>query len=74
MSHPSVRCSSCGAHVSDGVAVLGPIRVAQLFGVSRRTVYEWVRSGRLPSLNPGGVARIPADAIQQLLAAAGGAR
>jgi len=52
--------------------VLGPGRVAMLFGVSRRTVYEWVRQGKLPTLNPGGCARIPVHAVEQLLSARGG--
>ena len=72
MSHPSIRCSSCGARVINDEPVLGPGRVAKLFGVSRRTVNDWVRSGKLPSINPGGVARIPAHAVEQLLAHEGG--
>jgi len=69
------RCHACGAHLADGQPVLGPGRVAKLFGVSRRTVSEWVRTGKLPSVNPGGVARIPVHAIEHLLAQAqGGSR
>lgn len=71
MSHPSVRCLSCGVRLADDEPVLGPGRVAKLFGVSRRTVSDWVRRGKLPTINPGGVARIPAHAVEQLLAEGG---
>jgi excisionase family DNA binding protein len=74
VSHPSVRCPSCGAHIAGDEPVLGPGRVAKLFGVSRRTVSDWVRAGKLPSINPGGVARIPAHAVEQLLAQGGASR
>jgi excisionase family DNA binding protein len=59
--------------MTNGEPVLGSGRVAKLFGVSRRTISDWVRTGKLPSINPGGVARIPANAVEQLLAQ-GGAR
>ena len=74
MSVPCVRCPSCGVPVAGDEPVLGPGRVAKLFGVSRRTVYDWVRSGKLPTINPGGVARIPAHAVEQLLTHEGGSR
>lgn len=70
MSHAS-RCSVCGTRLAGGEPVLGPGRVAQIFGVSRRTVSDWVRQGKLPSINPGGVARIPARAVERLLADGG---
>lgn len=73
MSHPADRCCTCGARMTNGEPVLGSGRVAKLFGVSRRTISDWVRTGKLPSINPGGVARIPANAVEQLLAQ-GGAR
>jgi excisionase family DNA binding protein len=71
MSHVSQRCHTCGARMSGGEPVLGPGRVAQLFGVSRRTISDWVRSGKLESINPGGVARIPAREVERLLAQGG---
>lgn len=71
MSHAINRCVSCGARLVDGEPVLGPGRVAELFGVSRRTISDWVRAGKLPSINPGGVARIPARAVERLLAQGG---
>ena len=44
--------------------------VAQLFQVSERTVAEWARSGRIPSLRtPGGHRLYPADQVRRLLAA-----
>lgn len=42
--------------------------VALLFQVSERTVSEWARKGRVPSVRtPGGHRRYPADQIRQLL-------
>jgi excisionase family DNA binding protein len=41
---------------SDG-GLLDPRRVAELLGVSKRTIYNWVQSGRFPPplrLGPGG--------------------
>ncbi len=44
--------------------------VAQLFQVSERTVAEWARSGRIPSLRtPGGHRLYPAEQVRRLLAA-----
>lgn len=43
--------------------------VATLFQVSERTVSEWGRRGRIPSVRtPSGHRRYPASAIRQLLA------
>jgi excisionase family DNA binding protein len=43
--------------------------VAVLFQVSERTVAEWARRGRIPSVRtPGGHRRYPADQIMALLA------
>lgn len=42
--------------------------VALLFQVSERTVSEWARKGRVPSVRtPGGHRRYPAEQIRQLL-------
>lgn len=44
--------------------------VAQLFQVSERTVAEWARRGRIPSVRtPGGHRLYPADRIRELLSA-----
>jgi len=44
--------------------------VAALFEVSERTVSEWAKSGRIPSVRtPGGHRRYPAEGIRALLAA-----
>ncbi|HUP86008.1 MAG TPA: MerR family DNA-binding transcriptional regulator [Acidimicrobiales bacterium] len=44
--------------------------VAKLFQVSERTVAEWARRGRIPSVRtPGGHRLYPADPIRQLLVA-----
>lgn len=46
--------------------------VAVLFQVSERTVAEWARRGRIPSVRtPGGHRRYPAGRIRQLLEANG---
>lgn len=71
MSVQAIRCRGCGTRLASGEPVLGPRRVAQLFGVSRRTISDWVRSGKLASINPGGVARIPAREVERLLAQGG---
>lgn len=42
--------------------------VAQLFQVSERTVAEWARKGRIPSVRtPGGHRLYPADDVRRLL-------
>jgi excisionase family DNA binding protein len=44
--------------------------VAQLFQVSERTVAEWARRGRIPSVRtPGGHRLYPADEVRKLLVA-----
>ncbi len=44
--------------------------VARLFQVSERTVAEWARRGRIPSVRtPGGHRLYPADQVRQLLVA-----
>lgn len=44
--------------------------VAQLFQVSERTVAEWARRGRIPSVRtPGGHRLYPADDVRRLLLA-----
>ena len=44
--------------------------VAQLFQVSERTVAEWARRGRIPSVRtPGGHLLYPADQVRRLLVA-----
>ena len=48
--------------------LLRPSDVAALFQVSERTVSEWARRGRIPSLQtPSGHRRYPANAIKDLL-------
>lgn len=44
--------------------------VARLFQVSERTIAEWARRGRIPSVRtPGGHRLYPADEIRRLLVA-----
>jgi len=46
--------------------------VAVLFQVSERTVLEWSRRGRLPTVvGPRGIRRYPAEAVADLLRQAG---
>lgn len=45
--------------------------VARLFQVSERTVSDWARRGRIPSVRtPGGHRRYPAEEIHRLMVAA----
>lgn len=60
-----------GSHVPSGLngQLLRTADVAVLFQVSERTVSEWARRGRIPSVRtPGGHRRYPADEIRRLLA------
>ena len=51
-----------------GERLLRTSDVAVLFQVSERTVSEWARRGRVPSVRtPGGHRRYPAEQIRQLL-------
>ncbi|MGI8751118.1 MAG: helix-turn-helix domain-containing protein [Acidimicrobiales bacterium] len=56
---------------SIGGQLLRTVDVARLFQVSERTVSEWARQGRIPSVRtPGGHRRYPADQVRRLLEAA----
>jgi excisionase family DNA binding protein len=62
-----------GTEVPAGISgqLLRTVDVANLFQVSERTVSEWARQGRIPSVRtPGGHRRYPADQVRRLLAAA----
>jgi excisionase family DNA binding protein len=59
-----------GSEVPSGLGgqLLRTADVAMLFQVSERTVSEWARRGRIPSVRtPGGHRRYPAEEIRQLL-------
>lgn len=59
-----------GPEVPNGLdgRLLRTADVASLFQVSERTVSEWARRGRLPSVRtPGGHRRYPAEQIRLLL-------
>lgn len=65
-----------GADVPETVSgeLLRTVDVARLFQVSERTVSEWARQGRIPSVRtPGGHRRYPAGPVRQLLREAEGA-
>jgi excisionase family DNA binding protein len=52
-----------------GGQLLRTADVATLFQVSERTVSEWARRGRIPSVRtPGGHRRYPAEEVRTLLA------
>ena len=60
-----------GSEVPSGLGgqLLRTSDVAALFQVSERTVSEWARRGRIPSVRtPGGHRRYPAEEIRNLLA------
>jgi excisionase family DNA binding protein len=60
-----------GTQVPSGIEgqLLRTSDVATLFQVSERTVSEWARRGRIPSVRtPGGHRRYPAEQIRVLLA------
>lgn len=51
-----------------GEALLRTADVASLLRVPERTVSEWARQGRIPSVRtPGGHRRYPAEQIRRLL-------
>jgi excisionase family DNA binding protein len=58
---------------SVGGELLRTVDVARLFQVSERTVSEWARQGRIPSVRtPGGHRRYPAQPVRELLREAEG--
>jgi excisionase family DNA binding protein len=66
----SVLADLFGDRVPSGVGerLLRTSDVALLFQVSERTVSEWARRGRVPSVRtPGGHRRYPAEQIRRLL-------
>ena len=42
-----------------------PSEAAQAIGVSRSRVYELINSGEIPSLQVGGVKRVPVDKLRE---------
>lgn len=46
---------------------LTPAQVADLLQVTRRTVYAWIKSGRLPAYKAGNVVRIRCEDISTFL-------
>ena len=47
--------------------VYSPSEVAEKCGVTRNTVYGWIRKGRLRSVNTGGRVLIPAAAYDEFM-------
>jgi excisionase family DNA binding protein len=48
--------------------LLRPREVADLIGVSRSTAYELINSGQIPSLRIGGMLRVPAAGLEEMIA------
>ena len=64
MNHAIDRCRGCGARLVNDEAVLGPGAVAKIFGVSRRTIYNWLSSGKIEYVRTaGGSVRIFVDTL-----------
>jgi excisionase family DNA binding protein len=51
------------------LAFLRPRLVAELLGVTERTVRRWIADGTLPSVKVGGARLIARDALEQQLGA-----
>lgn len=47
-------------------AFMSPREVAELLGVSRRTIYRWLRTRELPSVKVAGTRRISRDEVAKL--------
>lgn len=47
-------------------AFMSPLEVAELLGVSRRTVYRWLRDGEIPSVKVAGTRRISRQEVAKL--------
>lgn len=45
-------------------ANLRPSEVARYFDVTRKTVYKWIREGKMEAIKIGGVLRIPREAVK----------
>ncbi len=48
--------------------LLRPREVADLIGVSRTTAYELIAAGTIPSVRLGNLLRVPAAALEKLVA------
>jgi excisionase family DNA binding protein len=48
--------------------LLRPREVADLIGISRSTAYELINSGQIPSLRIGGMLRVPAAGLEEMIA------
>ena len=42
-----------------------PAEVAELLGVSRQTIYNWIRAGKLEAKKLGGVVRISREQLER---------
>lgn len=48
--------------------MLSVAQVSEALSVPRRTIYRWIQDGRLPALRIAKTTRIPASAVEALLA------
>jgi excisionase family DNA binding protein len=46
-----------------GPLYLTPLEASEILGVDRRTIYNWVRGGKLKALKFGGTWRIPRSSV-----------
>jgi excisionase family DNA binding protein len=54
--------------------VLKPVRAAKLLDISKSKIYEMIQRNEIPAVRLGGCLRIPASAIDDLVAKAIGDR
>lgn len=48
-----------------------PEEIAQRFKVQKRTVYGWIRDGKLKAIRIGNLLRVPEEALQQFILESG---
>ncbi len=44
-----------------------PIEVAKIFKVTRKTIYNWIESGKIKPIKIGNVIRIPKEEVERIL-------
>jgi len=61
------RTTERGGHIR-GDRLLSPEQLSRAVGIPRKTLYKWVRTGRVPSLRIGRLLRFSENAIAEWLA------
>lgn len=49
------------------MALLTPLQVADILSLTRRTIYRWIKEGRLTAVKVGRAVRIDSEEVQRLL-------